>query len=230
MSLAGWKTPVFQGEELGLVAVVFYVSKVRSCWSLHQPNRELPKTLHTSPYSLKSYHICIVAETMFTKLCHLNPTLRFQAQYFTVPPESTCYIIHRLYKNEETSHMCITHHHLGEWQVVIHQGQTQGRSVDSWSTTVVKYDWSLGKYNFTCTPYFLIILWHISEKIWHDTSSWFANWSITHSLMFLFIQSFNKCWLSTCIRPNACFLTLPMLFRKKNGLNTFGCSKACISN
>lgn len=112
---------LFQGEELGFVVVVFCVSNLRSYQSLDRLSWELLKIVHTSAHSLKSCHVWVLAAITFTKLCHLNPTCSFQAQYFTVPPESTCCVAHRLYKNVEISDVCITHHRLYKWQAVIQQ-------------------------------------------------------------------------------------------------------------
>lgn len=152
-SLAGWKNTLSRRRAwfVVLFCVVFCVSNLRSYQSLDQLSLEL-KILHTSAHSLKSYHIWVVAAITFTKLRHLNPTDSFQAQYFTVPPESTCYIAHRLYKNVEISDVRITHHRLYKWQAVIQQTwlreglRTAGLHQKSSITD------SSGKYNLTCTP------------------------------------------------------------------------------
>lgn len=127
-------------------------------------------------------------------------------------PESTHYIIHKLYKNDETSYMCLTCGYLGTWQAVIHQahawkeGSVGSRSVHGLRQKSHTTD-SSERYHFTYILYFLIMFQHIFKKTWswEISSSWFANDSpLIHLCSYLL--SFNKCWLSAYTKTLNLFL------------------------
>lgn len=145
--------------------MVFCVDKVTSCWSLDQPNWELPKTIIYLTTFHKIMSICIVVENTFSKLCHLNLTLRFQEQLFTVRVNLLYnpQVVKMRWNNTHVHHTLPLEYTTGTYpQSLWRMGSWSDYSLQQKPSTTDSQVW----YNFTRIPHFLIMLWHIFEKPW----------------------------------------------------------------